>query len=517
MYSTLIDDLRQTLMQLQNDTASISPAIYDTSIVLRFAPPDDPEPALRWLLSQQAADGGWDDCETSFRARTVPTLAAVLALHHWHHYYRVSSALTAGLLWLRQTAEAWNTTLPDDIPVGLELLMPSLLSDLQQLNLDIPHTAYKSVFDLGQVRIKQIEAVPPERLSNNTAIHSWEAWGDYPYDTLCSPELGVGCSPAATAVWLQRKVLFAHQRTQGGYQKMLGSNRAVRSTTAAQSSLSYLQRAASATGLDIEGVVPTAFPITRFIQAYGLHTLAQAKLLMLPVIADIVQDLLSDLEQAITPLGMGSADDFIPDADDTAAALGALWSTGRKVSLEPLLNFAHSSHFATYKNELQPSLISTARAVQVLNSAQIDTIQHRDWIKNRQSSDGAWLSDKWNSLWIYSTWQAILALSNDSSADKSLDLARDMLLQTQALDGGWGLSGSTAEATACAILALTALPMRSETVNTAVQKGRQYLLRLYYSHTLGNQRHWLAKEQFIPYRLRHIIILSALLSAESIL
>src|SRR4051794_34327273 len=58
----------------------ITPAVYDTAQVARFAAPcEGPAPALEWLTHQQDEDGGWG-ASANVASRHVSTLAAMLAL-----------------------------------------------------------------------------------------------------------------------------------------------------------------------------------------------------------------------------------------------------------------------------------------------------------------------------------------------------------------------------------------------------------------------------------------------------
>ncbi|MGZ3460890.1 MAG: hypothetical protein ACXU86_20575, partial [Archangium sp.] len=62
MPSTLerfIAQLQADLQTLGAQGGILTPSIYDTAQVLRDAPPEDPRPAIGWLLRQQRPDGGW--------------------------------------------------------------------------------------------------------------------------------------------------------------------------------------------------------------------------------------------------------------------------------------------------------------------------------------------------------------------------------------------------------------------------------------------------------------------------
>jgi hypothetical protein len=460
-------------------------------MVLRFAPPDQVGPAFAWLLAQQAEDGGWGEPEALPLARTVPTLAAVLAAHQRPTCPAALRAVTAGCSWLERTGRLLLEPLPDDVPVGMELLLRPLLLDLQQTGLRLDIAPYAPLLELGERRRRRLSALPHARLATTTALHSYEALDLEAGSALFHPRNGVGCSPAATAVWLSR----------------------CSSVSEREAALAFLARAAAATGLGLPGVVPTAFPITRFVQAYSLHTLAQVGLLRHPALSDVISPHLDELASLVAE-GVGCSDGFPPDGDDTAAALGALVADERPVDLRPLLRFAVSDHFASYLGELQPSVITTARATHVLVAAGEQAAPYRAWIALRQQPDGRWESDKWNGHWLYATWQAVLALRDDCRYGEALQRAEQAILAAQNPDGGWGVRASTPEATAYGILVLAALPRHNEVNVAAIRRARSLLIEAYQPAQLPRERHWLAKDRYAPFRLSHITVLAALLSTE---
>ena len=86
MIDVLLTDLQCQIADLGKDGGLIGPSVYDTAQVLRLMPPrEGVGPALSWLTEQQHPDGGWGDPSVP-RARDVPTLAAVLAIHKKRHY-----------------------------------------------------------------------------------------------------------------------------------------------------------------------------------------------------------------------------------------------------------------------------------------------------------------------------------------------------------------------------------------------------------------------------------------------
>src|SRR5262245_57233189 len=102
MIDVLLTDLRCQIADLGKDGGLIGPSVYDTAQVLRLMPPrEGVGPALSWLTEQQHPDGGWGDPSVP-RARDVPTLAAVLAIHTYGSRARDRLAVKTGLAFLRQ-------------------------------------------------------------------------------------------------------------------------------------------------------------------------------------------------------------------------------------------------------------------------------------------------------------------------------------------------------------------------------------------------------------------------------
>src|SRR5512145_2016794 len=125
----LLTDLRHLIHDLGKGGGLIGPSVYDTAQVLRMAPPQEGIwDALDWIMEQQHPDGGWGDTATPL-ARDVPTLAAMLALHVYGTRGGERLSLQIGLSFIKRQALHWMPPLSDDLPVGVELLLPSLLEE----------------------------------------------------------------------------------------------------------------------------------------------------------------------------------------------------------------------------------------------------------------------------------------------------------------------------------------------------------------------------------------------------
>lgn len=487
----LLTDLRLLIHDLGKDGGLIGPSIYDTAQVIRLAPPSSGVlQTIHWLVEQQQPDGGWGDPAVPF-ARDVPTLAAILALRMYAMSPQDHSIVQAGVAFLRRHIHIWEGSLPDELPVGIELLLPRLLDEAAAAGLIIPREPYASLIALGRQRRRMIASVPIR--AGTTPAHAWEGWGEIADTNLLDHYGGIGHSPAATAAWL---------RATSGRNDLAAARHAAHR---------YLEQAAKATGVAIPGVVPTAWPITRFEQSNALYALLIGGLLDHPGLQDVVQPQLRDLAQALRPQGLGFSDHFTPDGDDTAEALAVLQAAGYPVDLATLRHFAHDDHFCAYPGELQPALSVTAHVVHVLRLCGHDSERAQQYMIANQLPDGRWCGDKWNGSWLYTTCQVIIALVG-AGHSTALGRAAQALLASQHADGGWGAHGSSAEETAYGVLALRALLRDRDddpAIRQALERAEQRLLEDYRPFTSSMHPCWQAKEIYRPYRLARMIELVA--------
>ncbi|HYF61161.1 MAG TPA: prenyltransferase/squalene oxidase repeat-containing protein [Herpetosiphonaceae bacterium] len=514
----LVNDLRALIKDIGKDGGLMSPSIYDTAQVLRLYPAEGRIwPAVNWLLDQQQADGGWGSPSLPL-SRAVPTLAAIMALRRYCERRTTIDALEKGKTFLRRQLCHWNKPLPDDLPVGMEVLLPYLFEEAAReefederagvpikVRLDLSLAPYKELIALGERKRAKIRRYRPG--PGTTASYSWEAWGEQADPAILDATGGVGHSPAATAAWLR-----AANRNPALADEIMRAE-------------DYLAGAARATSEHTPGIYPTAWPITRFEQSFCLYALVVGDLLELPKIQDVLQPQIADLGAALTPTGLGFSDDFMPDGDDTAAAVAVLLNAKAPVDLQVMSHYEDEKFCIAYPGEDQPSISVTARALHALDIADKD--KKRDqaqeqsilrWVKTcleHQQLDGSWLGDKWNSSWLYTTCHTMIALKNSGHADRIRE-AIGALRVNQFPDGGWGLiNRSTTVETAYAVLALHNL--RDHSAMDAddlkmLRRGYRWLMTHYRPFRMKEYKCWLNKEIFCPQRIDRAYELAALLA-----
>lgn len=489
----VLTDLRSKVAQLGNRGGLMTASVYDTAQVLRLCPAPESGATVDWLLEQQAPDGGWGRPDVPL-ARHVPTLACVLALHADKRSNARASALR-GIEFLALRSSDWRGPLPDDIPVGVELLFPKLLEEAEAAGIRVPSAPYEALMALGHRRRQLLATLPIS--ARTQAIHTWEAWGGIPDRSLLSNTGGLGDSPTATASFWAKGQHVTELRD------------------AVERARTYLDDASRATEEDRPGLVPTVWPINRFEQSFALYALCVAGLVEHSGLHGVVREQVSDLARALKPEGLASSDSFIPDGDDTAAAIVALRMTGQPVDLSPLKNFEEHGHFCTWPRELQPSISVNARAIHALSLFGEDAAGPRQFVLERQRADGAWDGDKWNSSWVYTTAHVLLALSAHRDG-RSVSEAVNVLLGAQRHDGGWGggTDASSVETAWCALaLRNVRLPgVERQVIERSLRRALQFLLANYKPFQASALRWWLAKENYGTPRLDRTVELVAMLA-----
>ena len=133
-----------------------------------------------------------------------------------------------------------------------------------------------------------------------------------------------------------------------------------------------------------------------------------------------------------------------------------------------------------------------------------------EFLLTRRQPEGHWLPDKWHTSWIYTTFEAIVALCR-VGYDEAVYKALNDLIAAQRPDGSWGARGRPSVLdTAYALLALATSRRNSimpDSCEAAVSAGLDWLV----AHSSGRREIlWMGKELYAPYRVDEIYVLAAL-------
>ncbi|MFT5193425.1 MAG: hypothetical protein ACI9EW_000980 [Cellvibrionaceae bacterium] len=474
----------------------MSPSVYDTAQVLRYCPPaEGVESILHWLASSQLPDGGWGNKVRSC-VRDIPTIAALLAFATYPEFSKSKTVIDAGLKFLEQHHDEWAEIVPEDLPVGVELILPKLLSDAKQFDLLIPSKNYQNLFPIYERKISFIRSMPFDKSA--APSYSWEAWGESADKKWLDEITGsLGHSPTATAYWVH--LAKEYPNLQGERER----------------AIAYLASASKMTGGGfIPGLYPTAWPLRRFEQAFSLHALLIADLLNMDGLKVVVKKQLDDLKKGVQPTGIGFSDHFITDGDDTAAAAAVFCALDEPLDRKVLDYYAYKDHYRSYIGELQASHSVTARAIFALRAYGVDLVDAEKYLLSHQLSTGAWPGDKWNISEYYGTCLATFALKDRVDLYRvELTNAATFLVDSQLAAGGWGLSGmSNSTDTACALLALYPLINAGLVKPEIFLSGQKWLKSRYEDQGFEIERRWLNKQEFSPYRIDQVFQLAAMLA-----
>jgi len=502
----LLTELCERVTELGKDGGVISPSVYDTAQVIRFAlPPAQAEPALQWLLKQQRADGGWGAPAAPY-ARQVPTLAAVLALHQANQQSQYPTkaqgqrqqSIDAGLAFLQQAADIWATLNLDGLPIAAEMILPRLVEEAIAAGLPINPTPYTNLFALRERKCQQIQKFKPK--AGAAPTYSWEAWGRSAHAPLFDPSGGIGHSPSATAAWLHQSINIPELATER------------------QQAYTYLERAAAATQTGIPGVVPNVYPIIGFEICYGLYALMITGLFDHPALqAPIAAKLHQQFEITHRGWGVSFGHYFVPDVDESSLALAALSRAGYQVDLNTVMQFKNGEHFYTFQHELNPSVFSNAHALYGLAEVNRREPTVEEFLIERQQPAGIWLADKWHSSWLYTTLEVAITLQRLGYQDE-VRQTLNAVLAAQQNNGHWGSAeqASVAE-TGHMLILLQTLANAGQLPDagyTAMARGQTWLMQQFQPNRFTQEQLWLGKELYTPYRVDRIYELSGLLAVQ---
>ncbi|MCA1601492.1 MAG: prenyltransferase [Acidobacteria bacterium] len=480
---------------------AVSLSVYETARLVMLAPwLAGHRQRLLFLLERQHQDGTWSGPDGY---GLVPTLSATEALlsslrrwpdgnGHALDYGALVSAVDRGLQalfgWLRFD---FQSRIPDT--VAAELVIPALV---EQVNTHLDRLASEPLSGLGAwcgtghlvvpsgvdggLLARLRDAVRHGEVLPTKVLHSLEAIGPVARGaSFVHPVHGaVGCSPAATATWLDGR---SHRAAVG-----------------------YLEAIQQRGG----GPVPGVTPITVFERVWVLAALTAAGIHVV-----VPPGLLGSLHAACGEFGASAGAGLCPDSDDTAGVLWLLAQWGTPRSAQCLWPYKVGAHFSCFLGERTPSTSTNAHILQAFCAhLKYDTSERfrypaamdrlAGWLLDRQEAGGNWW-DKWHASPYYATACCAIALYQYRRKKFSGAVRRavEWLLDSQQKDGSWGRWGGTWEETAYALRTLlqTAGVRIDNAIENAAVRGGVFLQR-----SIEEQEHvplWHGKDLYTPSRV----------------
>ncbi|CAG0936743.1 Type B diterpene cyclase [Thermoflexales bacterium] len=412
----------------------MNPSAYDIAWMARLRTADGsprwPD-LIDWLLDNQYNDGSWGGEVVYYHERIISTLAAIVALKRNGFQRPAQAALKRGERYIWQHLHLLSRD-PFEL-AGFELLLPTLLLDAQQLNLDVPaHTC-----GYGEIQNEKLRLIPAELLYSQrvSTIISLEFLGQMPDRERLRRVLGengaVGNSPSATAYYLS---LFPDETLAWKYLETI------------------YQRYRYA---------PFVYPFRNFDLVWTLNSLRYSGR---PLTEFAQPEHWVELQAALTPQGISIDSTFlVMDGDSTSVTARLLAEIGCAVDPAVLAGFQDDKTllFRTYAFERNSSISTNVHALEALHYLPQfpERAATRDAILTAlmaQLTYNLYWIDKWNASPYYATSHALVALLMEGMTSVLAHFpCIDWLLHTQRPNGAWGFFQiSTAEETAYALVAL---------------------------------------------------------------
>ncbi|KAF2223849.1 copalyldiphosphate/kaurene synthase [Elsinoe ampelina] len=506
----LLDSAKDLITEVCNKTdpfyglSTASCQVYDTAwvamVVKRLETGEDTWAfplSFQYILRAQASDGGWGVAKSSRTAGILDTAAALLTLYR--HLDRPLQIMDVTRMDLQDRIERASKSLVsqlqqwDDLVesnhIGVELILPSLLEQLRQVDPLLRSTRFTAEEDLLRMNAEKLRNFDVSSLYGSrpsSALHSLEAFlGKIDFDRV-SHHLYHGsmmASPSSTAAYL------------------------IGASTYDVTAEAYLTHILDRTAGQNLGGIPGTCPITNFEYSWVTATLLRDCFTYEDLGSPALDCLGRTLEEAFQA-GKGVIG-FAPrtaDVDDTAKGLLALTSMRRNTPADPrpmIKVFERDDHFTTFGSERDPSFTSNCHVLLSLLAQESDLCPYRAQIHKATKflcdflfyRDGP-VKDKWHmtssypSMLLVEAFSELLRLQDKQKLDQLLTFdeqhrvyivlfqtcLRTLLAQNQ--DGSW--NGCT-EQTAHAICTLARawrlnlfFDMRSD-LRVAIQAGIRYL------------------------------------------
>ncbi|CAL5066376.1 unnamed protein product [Urochloa decumbens] len=372
--SEMLDTIRAKLKAMGDGTISVS--AYDTAwvaLVKRLDGDDGPQfpTSIDWITKNQLPDGSWGD-ESYFLVhdRIINTLACIVALKSWNiHHHKCER----GLSFIRENL--WRITEQDEenMPVGFEITLPTLLEMAKGLGLDLPYDepALQEIYSKRDLKLSKI---PKDALhaGPTTLLLSIEGMPGLDWEKLLKfqcPDGSIMSSPAPTAYALMQ--------------------------TKDKKCLQFLEELVN----NYNSGVPFTYPIDIFERLWVVDRLE--RLGISRYFRSEILGCLDHVYRQLTPEGLPATRGCpVNDIDDTAMGFRLMRLYGYDVSAGVFEHFEKGDEFVCYPGQSNKSVTATHnlyRAAQLSFPGE-DVLERADvfsrgFLKEKRASGK--LGDKW--------------------------------------------------------------------------------------------------------------------------
>nr|UVC58043.1 CPS6 protein [Isodon rubescens] len=310
---------------LQNmDEGEISIPPYDTAWVALVEDTDgrpQSPTSLEWISNNQLADGSWGDRKFVIYDRILNTLACVVALTTWNmHPHKCNR----GLRFIRDNMEKLENEDEELMPIGFEVVFPSLIEAAQKLGIEIPHIDSPCIKKIQAMRDFKLKRIPMELLHKKptSLLHSLEGMQGLVWEKLLDfrSDGSFLCSPSSTAYALQH--------------------------TKDELCLQYLLKAVK----KFNGGVPNVYPVDMFEHLWCVDR--SQRLGICRYFRAQIKEMLDYVYKYWTDKGICWARNTnVQDVDDTAMGFRLLRMHGYDVSTDVFKQFEKAGEFCCFPGQ----------------------------------------------------------------------------------------------------------------------------------------------------------------------
>ncbi|KAL5580012.1 hypothetical protein UlMin_012454, partial [Ulmus minor] len=326
--------------------------------------------SLQWIANNQLQDGSWGDSKFfSPHDRLINTLACIIALTTWNIH---PEKCQKGMTFFKENLSKLEDENDEHMPIGFEVVFPSLLEIARNRNLEIPHDSpvlqqiyTKRNFKLSKIPMEILQSVP------TSLLYSIEGMEGLDWKKLLKLQSQNGSfmfSPSSTA--------FAFMETKD------------------ENCLRYLTK----TVHKFNGGVPSTYPVDLFEHIWVVDRLQ--RLGISRYFEQEIEECIDYTHRYWTDKGICWArNSNVQDIDDTAMAFRLLRLHGYKVSPDVFRHFKKGDEFVCFAGQSTQAvtgMFNLYRASQVLFPGEKILEDTKDFshkfLSQKHSND---LLDKW--------------------------------------------------------------------------------------------------------------------------